>query len=55
MPTPELDHDRFARETAYAWGAPDQRESLMDDEEKILAGRTDVNMPALLTRDALGG
>ncbi len=55
MPTPELDHDRFGRETVYAGGIQDQRESAMDDEEKILAGRTDVNMPALLTRDALGG
>ena len=25
------------------------------DEEKILAGRPDVNMPALLTKDVLGG
>ncbi len=27
----------------------------MEDEEKILAGRTDVNLPALLTRDVPGG
>jgi len=27
----------------------------MLDEEKILAGRIDVNMPALLTRDVPGG
>lgn len=27
----------------------------MDDEERILAGRPDVNMAALLTRDVLGG
>ena len=27
----------------------------MDEEEKILAGRKDVNMPALLTRDVQGG
>lgn len=27
----------------------------MEDEEKILAGRSDVNMPALLTRDVHGG
>lgn len=25
------------------------------DEERILAGRTDVNLPALLTRDVPGG
>jgi Protein of unknown function (DUF2934) len=27
----------------------------VDDEEKILFGRPDVNMPALLTRDVRGG
>jgi hypothetical protein len=27
----------------------------LPDEEKILAGRPDVNMPALLTKDVLGG
>jgi Protein of unknown function (DUF2934) len=26
-----------------------------DDEEKLLAGRADVNLPALLTRDVPGG
>jgi hypothetical protein len=27
----------------------------MEDEEKILAGRKDVNYPALLTKDVPGG
>ena len=27
----------------------------MEDEEKILAGRTDANIPALLTKDVKGG
>jgi len=27
----------------------------MEDEEKILAGRHDVNYPALLTKDVPGG
>jgi hypothetical protein len=27
----------------------------MDDEEKILAGRPDANIPALLTKDVHGG
>jgi hypothetical protein len=27
----------------------------IEDEERILAGHPDVNMPALLTRDVLGG
>jgi hypothetical protein len=26
-----------------------------EDEEKLLAGQNDVNMPALLTRDVKGG
>ena len=28
---------------------------LMHDEEKVLAGRLDANMPALLTKDVQGG
>ena len=27
----------------------------MDDEEKVLAGRLDANIPALLTKDVPGG
>jgi len=27
----------------------------MDEEEKVLAGRPDANMPALLTQDVPGG
>jgi hypothetical protein len=42
--------ERALRETAGA----DGDEPLLD-EEKILAGRPDVNMPALLTKDVLGG
>jgi hypothetical protein len=30
-------------------------DEFMDDEEKILAGRPDANMPALLTKDVHGG
>lgn len=30
-------------------------DELVEDEEKILSGRTDVNMPALLTKDVHGG
>lgn len=30
-------------------------EDRMEDEEKILAGRLDVNYPALLTKDVPGG
>jgi hypothetical protein len=31
------------------------REEPMEDEEKIMAGRHDVNYPALLTKDVPGG
>ena len=30
-------------------------DEFMEDEEKILAGRSDANMPALLTKDVQGG
>ncbi len=30
-------------------------EEAMEEEEKVLAGKPDANMPALLTRDVLGG
>ncbi len=48
MPTPYSNNDPTAKEAA------EQREP-MDDEEKVLANRTDANIPALLTRDVLGG
>ena len=31
------------------------QDELMDDEEKVLAGRPDANFPALLTKDVQGG
>ncbi len=34
---------------------PGQEDERMEDEEKILAGRVDVNYPALLTKDVPGG
>jgi hypothetical protein len=34
---------------------PGQGNEPIEDEERILAGCPDVNMPALLTRDVLGG
>ena len=33
----------------------EHQNELMDDEEKVLAGRLDANMPALLTKDVQGG
>lgn len=34
---------------------PSAHDDHLPDEEKLLAGHVDVNMPALLTRDVLGG
>ena len=34
---------------------PGQDAEVTDDEEKVLAGRPDANMPALLTKDVRGG
>ena len=31
------------------------RDDEFDDEEKVLAGRSDANIPALLTKDVRGG
>jgi hypothetical protein len=33
----------------------DRDDERIEDEEKILAGRLDANMPALLTKDVSGG
>ena len=33
----------------------ERENELMHDEEKVLAGRLDANMPALLTKDVQGG
>lgn len=45
--------DRARRQASPAKPALDDDRML--DEEKILAGRDDVNLPALLTKDVLGG
>jgi hypothetical protein len=34
---------------------PEPEEDRMEDEEKIMVGRRDVNIPALLTKDVPGG
>jgi hypothetical protein len=48
------DHWRYAtiEDVSDARGRDDES---MEDEEKILAGRPDVNFPALLTKDVHGG
>ncbi len=49
-------HDHWKRATTEAGHhAPGPDDDTMLDEEKIIAGRIDVNMPALLTRDVPGG
>jgi len=49
-----FDHWLQAKREAMP-GPPGAEDDRLPDEEKILAGRSDVNMPALLTRDVPGG
>ena len=44
---------RAIAEIRAASSSPDA--DAMDDDEKVVAGRPDANIPALLTRDTLGG
>jgi hypothetical protein len=55
MPTQEPTEEQPVSETTTARESRDRREEPMEDEEKVLAGRPDANIPALLTRDVLGG
>jgi hypothetical protein len=49
-------HDHWYRAIGEASRpAPGPDDDPMLDEERILAGRIDVNMPALLTKDVPGG
>jgi Protein of unknown function (DUF2934) len=49
-------HDHWYRAVREASRpAPGSDDERMPDEERILAGRLDVNMPALLTKDVPGG
>jgi hypothetical protein len=48
------DHWRFAS-IKNPGGDRVRDDEPMDDEEKILAGRSDANIPALLTKDVHGG
>ena len=41
--------------TVEVFGEERRHDEFMDDEEKVLAGRLDANIPALLTRDVRGG
>jgi hypothetical protein len=54
MPNPD-DKERSGHKTAHPIVERGPHDEILEDEEKILAGRADVNMPALLTRDVPGG
>jgi hypothetical protein len=48
--------DHWLSATGEGFGeARRQEDVFLDDEEKVLAGRPDANMPALLTKDVQGG
>ena len=60
MPEPDRDEKPTARGNASSVrkrGPSDEPmdEEEMDEEEKVLAGHPDANMPALLTQDVPGG
>ena len=69
MHMPDVDQEKAVRERAYfLWegeGRPEgqakehwQRaleENGMEDEDRVLAGRHDANIPAMLTKDVPGG
>jgi hypothetical protein len=54
---PETDHseNEVAKTAAATDRKPHRADQPMEDEEKVLAGKADANMPALLTKDVLGG
>ena len=54
---PEADRDTVqpVPDAPPSAGKQPSREDFLNEEEKILAGRTDVNMPAVLTKDVPGG
>jgi hypothetical protein len=47
--------DHWCRAATMAGDKSHRDEEPIEDEEKVLAGRSDVNMPALLTKDVPGG
>ena len=55
MSEPRHDEKQPDRRKVQPAGNAVRGDDAMDDEEKILAGRTDVNLPALLTKDVRGG
>jgi hypothetical protein len=55
MPETDSEDKRLAGETANVPGPNQRPDLIVEEEEKVLAGRLDANMPALLTKDVLGG
>ena len=55
MPESNRGKERPVQKKHPSTGKNEGRKDVMEEEEKILAGRTDVNMPALLTKDVPGG
>jgi len=51
---PEHDRDE-AQSVPEEESSVGTRDETMNEEEKVLAGRTDANMPSLLTQDVPGG
>jgi hypothetical protein len=52
---PHREDEVPASDAAHAKADTIRHDETVEDEEKILAGRIDVNMPALLTKDVQGG
>lgn len=48
-------HDHWLQAIANLAADRNRNEERMEEEEKVLAGRPDANIPALLTQDVPGG
>jgi hypothetical protein len=55
MPRPHQDAEQPDPGTEPAIKQRDHSNEPLEDEEKVLAGRTDANIPAMLTKDVPGG
>jgi hypothetical protein len=55
MPYPRLDEEQILGAAKQMEAARPDREDTLDDQEKVLDGRPDVNMLALLIKDVKGG
>ena len=55
MPKTDHNENAVANTPAHIDQKSNRPDRPMEDEEKVLAGKPDANMPALLTKDVLGG